>query len=545
MAVTAVPVAVDRPVSPRHFVRLKLRVMRNGLRGATWKIILFVLGAFYAALFAFGGFILVAMPALLGSVVGFATAATVGGALLVLGWLLLPLVFFGVDESLDPARFALLPLPRRTMVTGLMAAALTGIPAVATFVATGGLVLGATYLGGVAAGLVALVGIAAGLVLCVALSRAVTSAFATALRSRRARDLAAVLLAVLAALLGPIQLVALNGATATDWSRFSGIVTAVGWTPLGAAYSVGVDAAEGRWWAVPLKLVIVGATIAALLAWWSRSLESAMLGTAGGQAATRGAGRARTPVEKLVPRWLPRGRFGALVGREVRYWWREARRRAGLITFAVVGLVLPIMVSLSGDDTSLSVATAWMIFVGVLAAVSLANQFGYEGTAYAANVIAGVPGRIELHSRALGFTVYVAPLLLAIATVVSVVLGHPAWIPALLGMLVAAYGTGLAVALPVSVAGAYAMPDTSNPFAVSSGGGMAKSLYSFAAMAVAAVVCAPYLIAGLLVGRAWLWAALPVGVVYGAAAYALGARLTGALLDRRMPELLQAVNPRR
>ena len=39
-----------------------------------------------------------------------------GGGLLVLGWLLLPLVFFGVDETLDPARFALLPLPRRTLV---------------------------------------------------------------------------------------------------------------------------------------------------------------------------------------------------------------------------------------------------------------------------------------------------------------------------------------------------------------------------------------------------------------------------------------------
>ena len=33
---------------------------------------------------------------------------------IVLGWLFLPLVFFGVDESLDPARFALLPLRRRT-----------------------------------------------------------------------------------------------------------------------------------------------------------------------------------------------------------------------------------------------------------------------------------------------------------------------------------------------------------------------------------------------------------------------------------------------
>jgi ABC-2 type transport system permease protein len=186
-----------------------------------------------------------------------------------------------------------------------------------------------------------------------------------------------------------------------------------------------------------------------------------------------------------------------------------------------------------------------MVFVGVLGAVNLANQFGYEGTAYAANIVAGVPGRLELHSRVLGLTVYVAPIMLAVAAVIGVVLGHPAWIPALLGILVAAYGAGLAVVLPVSILGAYAMPDTSNPFAISSGGGMAKALYSFVAMAVAGVLCAPYLIAGLLLGDPWLWVALPVGLLYGAAAYAAGAHLSGALLDRRMPELLQAVNPRR
>ena len=58
--------------------------------------------------------------------------------MLVLGWLFLPLVFFGVDESLDPARFALLPLRRRTLIAGLLAAALVGVPALATLVATRG-----------------------------------------------------------------------------------------------------------------------------------------------------------------------------------------------------------------------------------------------------------------------------------------------------------------------------------------------------------------------------------------------------------------------
>ena len=78
-----------------------------------------------------------------------------------LGWLLLPLVFFGVDETLDPARFALLPLPRRTLVTGLFAAALIGVPALAVLSRSSGLVLTAAVARWpVGAAVVAAVGVA-------------------------------------------------------------------------------------------------------------------------------------------------------------------------------------------------------------------------------------------------------------------------------------------------------------------------------------------------------------------------------------------------
>ena len=533
------------PVSPWPFVKLKLRLIAGGLRGRPARIVLFVLGVVMAGLFAIGGYALLAVPGVVGDERAAGMLLQLGGSLLVLGWVVLPLLFFGVDESLDPARFALLPLRRRTLILGMFVAALAGLPALSTLAATLGMVSTAAALGGSGAAFAELAGVVGGLLLCVALSRAVTSAFATALRSRRARDLAAVLLTLVAMLLGPAQIAVLNGASGTDWARLSGTVEAVGWTPLGAPYTLGLEAAAGRWWAVPLKLVIVGATIVALLAWWSKTLESAMLGAAGGQAANPGRRVAGPPVAQLLPRWLPAGRFGALVGREIRYWWREARRRAGLITFGVAAVVVPLTVTITNGETTRATTIGWMILVGVLGAINLANQFGYEGTAYAANIVAGVPGRVELHSRVVGLTVYVLPIMLVAATVIAVYAGHPAWIPGLLGMLLAAYGAGLAVSLPLSVLGAYAMPDTSNPFAISSGGGMAKSLYSFAAMLVGAVLCAPYLIAFLKVGDGLLWTALPVGAVYGGAVYALGAHLTGALLDRRMPELLQTVNPRR
>ncbi len=543
MAVTAAPAQGLRAVRPRHFARLKLRVLRNGMRGSTVRVLTFVFGSLATVYFGAIGFLVFALPGLLDRADVALLVAGLGGPLLVTGWVVLPLIFFGVDESLDPARFALLPLPRRTLVAGLFTAALIGLPPTAVVLAAAGLVVGTGALGGWPAATVAVVGALGGLLLCVAASRAVTSAFAGALRARKSRDLAAVVLAALAALIGPLQLTLLGRAGSTDWRQVQAVAAVLAWTPFGAPFTVGLDMAAGRYWAIPVKLVITAVTVAALLWWWSRSLENAMLGGRGTASAAPAARAAapRRPVTLLVPRavrWLPRGRFAALVAREVRYWWREPRRRASLLTLAVIGIFLPVV---SADrDAPLIQPSGALTFVALMAALSLANQFGYEGTAYAANMIAGVPGRTELHSRAFGFTVYVGPALLAVAIGVGVA-HDPAWIPALIGAVLVAYGSGTALATLISVVAAYAMPDTANPFAISTGGGIAKSFLAFAVLVVGGLFTAPYLVAGVLVGPAWLWLALPVAVVYGGGAYLLGLHLTGRLLDRRMPELLATV----
>jgi ABC-2 type transport system permease protein len=520
------------------FVRLKLRILANGLRGQTSRVVLFVLGALAAAGLAVGGWAILAIPGLLDEERAAGTLLPLGGGALVLGWLFLPLVFFGVDESLDPARFALLPLRRRTLIGGLFVASLAGIPAVATLVATLGMVDTVRRLGGLGAGTVELVGVVLGLLLCAAVSRSVTSAFATALRSRRSRDLATILLAVVAALLGPLQLVALAGAEHADWDRVAEVAGVVAWTPFGAPYTIGLDVALGRAWAVPIKLAIVLAAIGGLLWWWSSTVERAMVGASG--VSRRQSTVAGSPVSRLLFRWLPRTRFGALVAREVRYWWRETRRRATLITFSVVGVFLPVMLTVSGAG-----AGPVLLFVGALAAVSLANQFGFEGSAYAANVAAGVPGRVEVRSRATGYSVYVIPLLIVISIVVGVVADSPAAIPSSLGKLVATYGVGLAVVLPISVRAAYALPDTTNPFAMSSGGGLTKGLLTFGALFATIIVTLPLQLAGWLLGDVWLWIGLPIGLGYGATAYLIGSRLAGTMLDGRAPELLAAVTPNR
>jgi ABC-2 type transport system permease protein len=534
--VTATPATVPS-VSPWPFVRLKLRLIGNGLRGRPVRIVLFVSGVVLAGLFAIGGYAIFAVPGVADSERAAGILLPLGGAALVLGWLFLPIVFFGVDESLDPARFALLPLARRTLITGLFVAAMAGLPAVSTLVATGGMVDTAARLGGIGALFAELAGILCGLFLCVALSRAVTSAFATGLRSRRSRELAVVLLAVLASMLGPIQLGAVAAAQRAEWDAIASVAQVVGWTPLGAPFTLGLDVVAGRAWAVPVKLLIVLVTIGLLLRWWTATVENAMLGASASGGRTAGA--AGAPVDLLLVRWLPRTAFGALVSRELRYWSRETRRRAALITFTVAGLFLPIPLAMSGGQAGPTV-----LLIGAIGAIALANQFAYDGSAYAANVIAGVSGRLEVHSRATAHAIFVVPVMVVIAIVIGVVSGDPASIPARFGLLVATYGVGLGMVLPLSVRAAYALPASTSPFAISSGGGAAKGLLTAAVMLGTVIVALPLQIIAWTLGSVWPWIGLPAGVAYGAAAYLIGSGIAGDMLDRRMPEVLAAVSGR-
>ena len=168
---------VSGQVRSWHFMRLKLRIIGNGMRGRPVRIVLFVFGMVAGLGMAAAGFLAFVASGVVDNDTGLVIAAYVGSAL-VLGWLLLPLLFFGVDETLDPARFALFPLPRRTLATGMLAASCVGTPALATMLALLGLVVAGALRAGVAGAVVGLAGAVLGALLCVVVSRAVTSAMA-------------------------------------------------------------------------------------------------------------------------------------------------------------------------------------------------------------------------------------------------------------------------------------------------------------------------------------------------------------------------------
>ena len=560
-AATATTTGAGRDPRAWDFVRLKLRLLRNGFRGQAWRVVAFVFGLLFglwAAGLAVLGF---SVSADASPDVGFVVAAFAGTAV-VLGWTLVPLLFFGVDETLDPARFALLPVPRMILARGMLAAAFVGVPAAATMLGTSGLVLaagrrfGEAELGAAAVG-AAFVGVVTGLTLGVVASRAVTSAFAALLRSRRVRDLAAVIIAVLASSIGPLQWAITAAVQQGSLDQAMRIAEVLSWTPLAAPYVLPYDVAEGQWAVAGLRLAITLGTIAALMWWWSGTIESAMIGVATGGAAKPVKGAGTGAVAALIPRAL-RGvvrptAFGAILARESRFWWRDARRRASLVSILMASAVLPIALNLASSGAASRGRTSELGFsfavtmAGTMGGMLLANQFGFDGNAYTAHLLAGVPGRVELRARAAAIALVAVPVQVVVVVAVTLLAGTPEQLPTGFGMLAASFGSAIAAAAVLSVLAPYALPENANPFAINSGGGSAKGMLALVALIGTLVISMPVLVAAFLLGSsaAGAWLVLAIGLAYGTAAALLGTYIAGDVLERRGPEVLVAVTPRR
>jgi ABC-2 type transport system permease protein len=533
-------------------------MLGNGLRSQTMRTVGFVLGAVGGLVG--GGLALtgLALTSAASDQTGY-VVAVLAGTMVVLGWTLVPLLFFGVDETLDPARFALLPIRRGVLARGMLAAAFVGVPPVVTLVATMGLVIAAGLRFGPVAAAAALVGTVAGLSLGIVASRALTSAFAALLRSRRMRDLAAVLMSLLATSIAPLQWTISAAAGSGSMAQAAGVARVLAWTPFGAAYALPYDVAIGRWDLACARVAIVLGSVVLLLWWWAHTLESAMYASSSGGTARSGAGSGGA-VADLMPGWLRPlvrpGPYGAILARELRLWWRDGRRRAGLVSIVVASLVLPVAISFSGRgggtpgvSRGALAITGFIIgaaMAGAMAGVLLCNQFAYDGSAFASHLLSRVKGALDLRARATALALLVLPAQVLVVTAVCVVTGARSYLPLGLGVLAATVGVGLGVAAIVSVIAPFALPQNANPFATNSGGGSVKGLLGLLALAVTLLLSAPVAIGAILLhsaGSAWL--ILVVGAAYGLLAHRLATYIAGDVLDHRGPQVLAAVMPRR
>jgi ABC-2 type transport system permease protein len=530
-----------------HLVRLKLALLRNGLRRSEWQQqVGLVLGALGGLPLAAGGFLLLALVPRAEPRFGLLLVEAVFLGLF-LGWLLFPLLSFGGDASLDPARLALLPLRPGELMAGLFLAGCVGIAPVCTLAALAGGVVGFAPLG---PGLVlAVAAVLVQFALCVVGSRALLTALSRQLRSRKARDLG-ILLVSLAGL--SVSLAVQVGARMAErWERLDvealrPLGRAVGWLPPGLAARALVDAGRGRLLAATVELLAAAVVVLLLGWWWWRSLDR-VLTTAEPPARARSR-----PAAGLFPRaarpFLRADRRGAVAAKELRYLARHPRLRVAWLTSGLLALALVVAAALSGWDHPALVLVA-LVVVFMLSQNSL-NQFGWDGPAYWANVVSGVDPRDDLAGRNLAAMLAGLGATAVLAVALAAVTGGWLYVPVALCVAAGVIAVVLGVCDVVSVRFPYPVPEvTSNLWAVQgTGQGCLVGLMQMVAFTVEGVLLLPLFTlvgVGVLVWRPLLAVACPVAVLYGLVVWRVGLGMGARWLRDHQPELLAQLSARR
>ncbi|MEU9142862.1 transporter [Streptomyces sp. NPDC048349] len=519
------------------FVRLKLSLLRNGLKGSSKRKAAWISSLVFALVI---GFFVTFGLAMLHGHARAGTVVVLLAAILALGWTVMPLFFPTGDETLDPSRLVMLPLRPRPLVRALLASSLVGIgPLFTLCLAIGSVMAVARGAAGVAAAVVAVPLLLMG---CVALARAVATANVRLLTSRKGRDLA-----LLSGLLIAVGAQVANFASqrlfqAGGLSQLEPAEAVVRWLPPATAVGMVDSASKGSYGVAAAQLALTVGALALLLWFWERSLTRLMV-TPDGSTLTaakpekeRGAGGP----------WslLPAGRTGAVMQRTLRYAVRDPKTKSAWVTALAIGLIVPVFNALQGTG-SLYLAC----FGAGMLGVQMYNQFGQDTSAFwmvAQTVSTPRDAYVELRARAGALALVTVPYTVFVTAVTAALVGNWSGFPAVLGLALALLGAMLCTGALASARYPYSIPTEGAFKNVAPGQAGLAWMSIFGGMLASALVCAPVIALTIWLNVADLedmsWLVLPLGLAWGALATWSGLRLAAPVAARRLPEILAAVS---
>ncbi|MFF7448342.1 MULTISPECIES: transporter [unclassified Streptomyces] len=519
-------------------VRLKLSLLRNGLRQSGGRRAAYVASAVVTLLFAalqLLGLIVLRGDEHAGSVVVPLVAV------LALGWAVMPLFFPGGDETLDPTRLVMLPLRPRPLVRALLVASLVGIGPLFTLCLLVGSVIAVAH--GGAAFAVGGVAVVLALLVCVALARAVAAANIRLLTSRKGRDLA-----VLSGLVIAIGAQLVNfGAQRLGSSGLGELDPAADvlrWVPPASAIGAVRSVSEGSYGVAVAQLALSAGALVALIAVWARHLTRLMTAPDGSTLQAAGDSRPRERTSTGLGRLLPAGRTGAVVERSLRYVWRDPKTKAAWVTSLAIGLIVPVFNALQGTGS-----IYFACFAAGMLGIQMYNQFGQDTSAFwmvALTISSPRDAYVELRGRALALLAITLPYAVCVTVLTTALLGDWARLPEVLGLSLALLGAMLATGAWTSARFPYSIPQEGYKNVAPGQSGLAW-ISILGGMVGAALLCTPVIAPTIWVnvsadGETWTWLLLPLGAAYGTAITLAGLRLAAPRTAARLPEILAAVS---
>ncbi|MCT4357730.1 transporter [Streptomyces sp. Je 1-79] len=521
------------------FVRLKLSLLRNGLRQSAGRTAAYVTSIVVSALFA--AVMLLAFVLLRGN--GDADSITILlTGVLALSWTVMPLFVPTGDETLDPSRLVMLPLRPRPLVRALLVASLVGVGPVFTLLIGVGAALALAR--GTAGVVAALLAVPLLVLVCVALSRAVAAANVRLLTSRKGRDLAVLSGLVIAVGIQVVNFGAQRLSRAGGLSSLEPAAAVVGWLPPASAIGAVDSASEGDYALAAGRLLLTAVALGALVYWWQRSLVKLMTAPDGstiGAADSGGRDRASTG---LLGRLLPGGRTGTVMERSLRYIARDPKTKAAWITSLAIGAIVPLFNALQGTGS-----LYFACFASGMLGIQMYNQFGQDTSAFwmvAQTISTTKEAYAELRARAYALLLITLPYTVLVTAATAAVLGDWESLPEALGLAFALLGAMLATGAVTSARFPYSIPQDSAYKNVAPGQGGLAWISIFGGMLGGALLCAPVIGATIALHltdqESLLWILLPAGAAYGALLAWGGLKLAAPATASRLPEILTAVS---
>lgn len=412
-----------------QLIRLKLRIIWNTVRKQTVVLVLAVLGVLY-----FGG---IYGSVLLGTAF-FARSdeaylATpvmpIVGPFIFLLWLVLPIIFASMDNSLDPVRLSPYVGPSKRLGAGLAASTAVGpgglLSAMILFLPVWFALWRTQWLealGWFIAGVVTLP-------LAVLWARAVGTWFAVRLDSSGKKDavtaLGAVVFMMVVTPLGYwMSLLTRNFSV----EAFKAGLNVALWTPFGAPFGVVASLLEGAWVAAAIRALIT--VVTAVVGWraWLAVLRPVMSADAQraidegrhlidesleDEARSRRSEQSRAAGLRSVDLFTRLGlgvRSASLAARTLRYWIVDTRLNMNMalaLLFPVVAIFMGRMVT-EGQPFAFS-AGIFLYLVPITTGLTTGALMQYDSTGAWIVVSSGMSGREERRGRLVGSLIVLVP----------------------------------------------------------------------------------------------------------------------------------------
>lgn len=514
-------------------LRLKLILLGNAFRRTPLQVV----GLLFALIYGLGTALFLSAGLIALRFVDVEVAhdvVIVFGALAFVIFALLPLML-GIDDVLDPRRFALYGMSNTLLATSIATASLVSVPAIVIGIIAFAQI--STWSRGELPLVLAVVSALLIVLTCVLSARITTTLATFLLAARRTRDATTIVGIALVVAAAPLIVLLAS----VDWGRdglgtLGTIADVVGWTPLGAAWAAPADAAAGLDGPAIAKLVIAIVWLAVLALVW-RALLAAIL--------------VRPPRQAQAKRFNGIGWFDRLAGnpagviaaRSVTYWTRDARYLTNLVIVPIIPAAMIVALLIAGVPLT-ALALLPVPIICLFLSWSIHNDVSLDNTAIWLHLVSSTSGRADRIGRlapalALGIIVVLVGSVASIA-----VFGDWSALPSMIGVSSCILFVGLGLSSFMSARFPYpaVRPDDS-PFSQPQAGGNSAGLIQGLSFFGILVLALPSIVAaffGLALGGPWHWVSLAAGLVVGIPALLGGIQLGARAFDRRGHELLAA-----